>query len=122
MSTVQMLDRLAELRSESDALRLEWEELRDKILAPVQAQLSELDDEFTPRMNAVQETMAGVETLVRQQVLAEGETAKGSRLIAVFNKGRTSWDTKRLDGYAVAHPEIGAFRSEGAPSVSIRAI
>jgi hypothetical protein len=34
-------------------------------------------------------------------------------------KGRVSWDTKALDGYAVAHPEIEKLRIEGAPTVRI---
>ncbi len=42
--------------------------------------------------------------------------------MAIYSKGRMSWDGKRLDGYATAHPEILAFRSEGQPSVSIREV
>ena len=34
--------------------------------------------------------------------------------MTVYTKGRTSWDSKRLDGYALAHPEIAACRTVGA--------
>jgi len=47
---------------------------------------------------------------------------KGRELEAVYVKGRISWDNKALDGYAAAHPEIGAFRKQGDPSVSIRGV
>ena len=57
---------------------------------------------------------------VKADVLAHGETVKGAHLMAVWVKGRTSWDSKRLDGYAAAHPEIETFRSVGEPSVTIR--
>lgn len=43
---------------------------------------------------------------------------------ATYRKGytRASWDGKGLAGYAVAHPEIMAFRSESSvgPSVSVK--
>lgn len=41
-------------------------------------------------------------------------------MIAVYVK-RTTWDTKKLEGYAVAHPEIVTFKKESA-SVTIRGI
>ena len=120
MNTIAMLDQLVDLRDQATALRLEWEQLRDAILAPVRKELEDLDAEYTPRMAAVTEASTSLESDIKQQILAAGETAKGTRLMAVYNKGRVSWDTKALDGYAVAHPEMSAFRSEGAPSVTIR--
>ncbi len=42
--------------------------------------------------------------------------------MAVWSKGRETWDTKSLDGYALAHPEIASLRKVGDPSVSIRKI
>lgn len=43
-----------------------------------------------------------------------------NNMMAVWSKGRVTWDGKGLGGYMVAHPEIEAFRREGKPSVSIR--
>lgn len=42
--------------------------------------------------------------------------------MAVYNKGRVSWDSSGLNGYMVAHPEITAFRKEGEPSITLRKI
>lgn len=41
-------------------------------------------------------------------------------ITASYGQLRVSWDTKALDGYAAAHPEIQQFRIEGLPSVSVR--
>lgn len=59
---------------------------------------------------------------VKASVIAEGESVKGERLQAVWVKGRTSWDTKALDGYSAAHPEIERFRKVGEPNVTIRTV
>jgi hypothetical protein len=120
LEAVKLLDYLAELRAQQDALRLEWEQLRDTILAPLRPELDALDTEYQPRLNAVVDAITSVETNVRQQVLAVGASVKGAHLHAVLMSGRVSWDSKGLDGYAVAHPEIERFRKQGEPSVTIR--
>ena len=63
-----------------------------------------------------------IEANVKEAVLAKGETVKGSQMAAVWNKGKTSWDEKLLEGYAVAHPEILAARKVGKPTVSFRTV
>lgn len=35
-------------------------------------------------------------------------------------RGRVAWDTKALDVFMLALPELAKFKSEGKPSVSIR--
>ena len=47
---------------------------------------------------------------------------RGANLHAVYSKPRTSWDTKGIAGFAVAHPEILAFQKIGNPSVRIQAV
>ena len=59
---------------------------------------------------------------IKAAVIANGATVKGSMYQAVYVKGRDSWDTKALDGYAAAHPEIIQFRTTGNPSVTIRSV
>lgn len=61
-----------------------------------------------------------LESEIKAAVIALGETVKADGIMAVYNKGRESWDGKALSGYAAAHPEILVFRSVGDPSVSIR--
>jgi len=57
---------------------------------------------------------------LREDCISVGESVKGSHLQVVYSSPRVTWDTKGLDGYAIAHPEITIFRREGKPSASIR--
>ncbi len=117
----QKLDRLAEYQSQRDAAMLEKQALLDEIYtAEIKARMAEIEAEFADKTKAVNENIAALEAEIRQAVIAHGASVKGSLLHAVFSKGRVSWDTKALDGYAAAHPELLSFRKEGEPSVSIR--
>lgn len=117
-----LLDGLAELRASLDARRLAYEAAQAALLAPVQAQLDTLKLHYEQEIALFSTAAAEQEAAIKAAVLTQGQSVRGARLLAVFNKGRTSWDTKRLDGYAVAHPEIAAFRSVNAPTVTIRSI
>lgn len=59
-------------------------------------------------------------SVVKDGTLEAGETIRGDHLMAVYTKGRSSWDGKGLDGFAVAFPDILKFKKVGEPSVSIR--
>lgn len=120
MTTEEKLDKLAELHAKADLLRIEYEDKRTEIMAPVADKLTALDAEYEPKLANVQDEADQLEAEIRAEVLEVGETVKGTRLIAVWNKGRDSLDTKGLKGYAVAHPEIAAFWKPGQPTVSLR--
>jgi len=123
MSTTieQQLDRLADLQAQADVVRMKFNELRDQIMTPeIKAKLAEVDAEEATTLEAVNGAISTVTTEVKDAVLAHGYSIKGKYLHAVWAKGRVSWDTKALDGYAAGHPEIVQFRKEGEPSVSIR--
>ena len=122
MTTVELLDQLAELRAAADFYRVTWEQKRDEVLATVKTQLADLDAEFEPMLCGAQEKIIETEARVKEAVLTEGKTVKGARLMAVWAKGRVSWDTKKLDGLMIALPQLKECRSEGQPSVSIRTV
>lgn len=122
MTITEMLNQLAQMRSQVDFYRMAWEERRNQILEPVKTQLIELDDEFEPMVETAQERIGELEAQVKQAVLRHGASVKGDHLQAVWNKGRTSWDTRKLDGLMIALPQLKECRSEGAPSVSIRTV
>jgi len=116
------LDELQELHNESDNLNVEYQALRAKILAKVQAELDALDEEWFPLTQEARNRVIDVETGIRDTVLAHGSSIKGAKLQAVYNKGRTTWDHKGLTRYALANPTVLGFRKTGQPSVSIRPI
>lgn len=120
MTIEEKLDKLAELHARADLLRIEYEEKRTEVLAPVADKLTGLDNEYEPKLASVQDDADQLEAEIRAEVLTVGSTVKGTRLMAVWNKGRDSLDTKGLKGYAVAHPEIKAFWKPGQPTVSLR--
>jgi hypothetical protein len=117
------LDRLAELRAAPDAIRLAKQALVDTILtAEIKAQLAEIDAEFAPKLQAAQEAAELLEAEIKLDVLANGATVKGGALMAVWNKGRVSWDSKRLEGMMALIPQLSQARTEGQPSITIRSI
>lgn len=143
MTTIEKLQRLSEIQSflesyesakETDKSNLEkqQQELIDSVLTPeILAKVQEIKAEFAPKFEALENDAAYLEKKqeadalteeIKSETIAAGETVKGSLLMAVYSKGRVSWDTKALDGYCVAHPEVEQFRKVGEPSVSIRKI
>lgn len=117
----QELDRLANFQAERQVLELDKQALIDKVLTPeIKQALKDIDVEFTEKFFTVDENIGIATNSIKQAVLIGGESVKGHFLQAVYMKGRVSWDTKGLDGYAVAHPEMAAFRLVGEPGVAIR--
>lgn len=117
---VAKLEELAELRAAAELTRADYDAQRAAILQAVQAELDALEAEYTPLFDAAAERTAALEAEIRAEVLANGASVRGSRVQAVFARGRTSWDTAGLDAYAADHPEVQDFKRQGAPSVSLR--
>ena len=123
MDTQQKLDQLAELQAQRTLAEIDMQALIDSVLtAEIKAKIAEIKAEFEPRLEAIDTVTAGLEAEIKTDVITAGATIKSEHLQAVYTKGRITWDTKALDGYAAAHPEIQPFRKEGSPSVSIRKV
>lgn len=121
-SILALLDQLAEVRAAADVTRIDYEAKKVEILASVQAELEALDAEYQPLLDSADERAAALEGQVKQEVLEHGVSVRGSRLYAVYNRGRVSWDSDRLDQYAIAHPEVVEFRKHGEPHIAIRVV
>lgn len=114
------LNQLRELDAHLDVIRMGKKEAINKILTDkIKAQLTEIDIEFDEISDAIKETVDTLASDIKELVLASGEGYKGDGYSASFVKGRVSWDTKALNGYAAAHPEIEQFRKIGNPSARI---
>ena len=123
MNIIQKLDTLAEYQAQRAYLELKKQELIDAVLtAEIKAKLADIDAEFSVQLASAETAIASIESEIKADVITAGATCKGANLQAVYTKGRITWDTKALDGYAAAHPEIQPFRKEGSPSVSIRKV
>jgi len=119
----EKLERLADLYHQREALDAEKQKLLDQILTPeVRARLADIEAEFAQKAEAANANIESLEAAIKTETLTLGESVRGSSFQAVWNKGRTSWDSKGLATYSESHPEVLAFRKEGEPSVTIRRI
>ena len=123
MNAQEMLEKLTEFYAQRDLLMIDKKRtLEDAMPAEVKQRMEEIDAEFGDKEAAVANNIAALETEIRSTVLEQGETVKGGALQAVYVKGRVTWDTKSLDGYCKAHPELEEYRKQGNPSVSLRKV
>ena len=112
-SIIKRLDALAQARRTEDELAAKRTEIiaSHPEIKALDAALREIGDET-----------AALTQEIKEAVLRIGNTVPGSFLQAVWNKGRTSWDSKALVGYAVSHPEINDLKKVGNPSITIRKV
>ena len=122
MSVQELLNEYSNNLAGIDLLNGNKQELIDKVIPPeIKAQLDEIEAEFTPVFANINTRNQELIDLIKAEVIAAGETVSGEFHQAVYMKGRTSWDSKSLEGFAAAHPEILQFKTIGSPSVSIKA-
>lgn len=123
ITVTSLLNELSELQSAVDVINLRFDDLRKDILTPeIQEQLDDVEVERATATDTAQEGISKLQTRIKEYVLDHGASVKADYLHAIYAKGRVSWNTKGLAGYAVAHPEIEAFKKVGKPSVSIRRV
>jgi hypothetical protein len=70
-------------------------------------------------VEAVSANIEKLEAEVKEEVLHHGASIRGTFFHAIWNRGRVSWDTSKMDQFASEHPEILQFRKEGKPYISI---
>lgn len=121
MNTEEKLDRLYELKT----VMTETEERKqaeiDMILTPeILAQVEEIRKKWADTTESMTAEIAELEADIKADVLSGGETVKGARLMAVWNKGRVSWDGKKLDGMRALIPQLDTARKVSEPTVTIR--
>jgi hypothetical protein len=91
---------------------------RQEIVAVIEKRVENLTREVT-EYNA---EISFLEDSVKGFVKARAKSLKGEFLEVIYSKGRTSWDTKALDGYATINKEILQFKKTGDPSASIKSV
>lgn len=121
MSAREMLDTIAKLRWEIIQLETERDnQIAQRLPQDVRAWLNNLERTTSQGIELLETRIQALTAEVREEVVRFGESAKGqSGLIATYQPGRVTWDTKALDQYAESHPEIAAFKRVGEPFVTI---
>lgn len=120
--TLRKIEELADARDARAALTAAYDERKADILRQVAHELEALDAEYAPLLEAANRHIQVLEQEVREAIIQYGASVRGSRIQAVYVKGRTTWDAKGLTRYAASHPEILAYRKESAPTVQLRTI
>ena len=123
MNTQEKLNRLHELRSEyAETMNKRIAEI-DTILTPeIKEMVDGINLKWEEATLNLTTAIAELEDEIKTDVLAAGESIKGERLMAVWNKGRVSWDGKLLDGMAKIIPQLETARKVGEPTVAIREV
>lgn len=123
MNIEEKLNALAELQAQAEVLRMDYEKLRNEVIPEeVRAKLAEIDAKFKPLLDGVSEKSALLEAEIKADVIQAGSTVKASHFMAVYNKGRVSWDGKQLEGMMAIIPGLASARKEGEPSVTLRRV
>lgn len=122
MNAVEMLDQLAEVRAQSLLIESDKQRMIDSILTPeIRQQIADIEAEFAPKAQAAAEKSSELESTIKAEVLAGGQTAQGDSLECTFAKGRISWDTKGLDEAIKVLPQLAQYKKQGEPYATIRA-
>jgi len=106
-----MLDELAELQQE-----------RTELALPFASKIAAIQEEMNDTCAKLDMDIQNMEGTIKVRVLSRGETVKGNSLMGVYSKGRTSWDTKALEGACAIYPGLEKLKKVGEPSVSIRTV
>ncbi len=123
MNAKEVLDQYSDMVIMLDDLRVQKERLIDSVLTPeIKEKLQEIEAEFAPKFDALEEKKSELEVEVKNLVAQGGATVRGSTHMAVYSKPRISWDTKMLEGLMMVIPQIADARKIGEPSVSIRVL
>ena len=123
MNTQEKLNQLAEYMAQKELMELDKKKLVDAVYTDeIRAKIADIELEFSEKTLGVDENINNLTKEIKDEVVALGDTVKGENLMAVYAKGRVSWDTKTLDGLMLAIPQLSTARKQGDPSVSIRKI
>lgn len=93
---------------------------RAEEIADLEAQLAPIRN----RIEHLRKPMEKLETAIREEALRTAYSGESHGVKVSYRKGytRTSWDSKKLEGYAMAHPEILGARKESTikPNASVK--
>jgi len=113
--------------SVQELANMKEKELQEIITDDIRARMKEVEEKYNQRIEELKEKTKVVELLVSDIVLIKQSTqcgtitTKDGRVLgAIYNKGRTTWDGKKLEGMVALIPEIAAARKIGDPYVTYR--
>jgi hypothetical protein len=121
--TEDLLEMYYTLSAEEESKKALYEtELAELVPPEIKQSVEKFTAEHREFLSAITERKESLRAQIEKRVLAAGETAKSDHVSAIWIKGREGgWDSGKLKGFAMAHPEImAAKKPDGAPTVSFR--
>ena len=114
----ELLTKLDDKKVGVDMLNQDKARLIDAAIPPdVKEALADIEAEFGDKLEKLNKEIKQLEDIVKKAAVQVGETIKTENIMVVYYKPRVTWNTDKLEGYMVTHPEIVQFR-ETAPSGS----
>jgi hypothetical protein len=124
MTTIEAkLKQLEDMLAHIDVINMHYQRLRAALIPyEVQEELKAIDAEQKTTLDSMTQGIEQLKAQIKEEVIKKGETVKGEHLMAVYSKGKVTWNNKGLEDYAIAHPEVLDFRKIGEPSVAIKTV
>jgi hypothetical protein len=124
---------LAYQREKEANYRKRLEEIQQEIYKETQAKTAqvyrdvekrkrEIEAEFSGSVAAVDENIKALEAEIKAEAKDLKQTVKGKYFMAVYVKGRVTWNTDMLDGMIALVPQLEKARKEGEPSITLRRV
>lgn len=95
---------------------------REAIPPEVQAELDAIEAEYAPSFGRMNIDIAETENEIKAAVAKHGATVSAAGIMAQYSKGRVTYDSKRLDGLALAFPQINECKKTGDPYVVLKPV
>lgn len=119
----RQLETLAEMQQMRTALTAAYEHEKQQAIPPeVHQALADLEVEYAPLFGAANASIEAAEQAIKAAVTQHGAKVTGGGLMAQFNHGRVTYDSKRLDGLALAFPQINECKRLGEPFVTLKPV
>lgn len=120
-SAIQKLELLEMYTEEKEAIEAGIEQYLDSMIPEdIREKIAAARAEFKQEIEGLDKKISILQAEVKEIALFLETSIMTETISAIYSKPRVTWDSKALEGFMVAHPEISAFRKTGNPSVSFR--
>ena len=117
---IETLARLDDAKAGKEIYTRKKQDLMNSVITEeIKEKIRDIEAELAPDIERFDEIIKALEGEVKEATIAHGESVKGEHMKSVFVKGRVTWDSKGLEGYAVGNPDVLKFRKIGNPSARI---
>ena len=117
------LARLDNAKAGKEVFAIRKQELIDSIYTEeIKQNIKDIEAEFSADVEHIDLVISTLTEEIKTAAIAHGESVKGDNMKVTFVKGRVTWDSKGLAGYAVANPEVLKFKKVGNPSARIGSV